>query len=67
MNESTYEARIQKLHDHRHALLERRKQRGESALSIDMELDVVRSELIALYAQHRAQSPGNKPLRQKTG
>jgi hypothetical protein len=53
MNDSDRHARISQLHSHRHALLLRRDGRGEAIASIDMELNVVRSELQALYEDGR--------------
>jgi hypothetical protein len=53
MNDSDRQARITQLQNHRHALLYRRDERGAAVASIDMELNVVRSELQALYALHR--------------
>ena len=49
MNESDRQARITQLQNHRHALLQQRDRRGAPIASIDMELNVVRSELQALY------------------
>ena len=49
MNENDRQARITQLHDRRHALLQQRDGRGTPIASIDMELNVVRSELQALY------------------
>ena len=49
MNESDRQARIHQLQNHRHALLQQRDMRGTPTASIDMELNVVRSELQALY------------------
>lgn len=49
MNESDRQARIHQLQNRRHALLNRREERGAAIVSIDMELNVVRSELQALY------------------
>jgi hypothetical protein len=53
MNESDRQTRISQLHNHRHALLLRRDGRGSSIAAIDMELNVVRSELQALYEDGR--------------
>ncbi len=53
MNESDRNARISQLHNHRHDLLKQRDIRGSSLVSIDMELNVVRSELQALYEDGR--------------
>ena len=50
MNESDRQARIHHLQNRRHALLQQRDGRGAPTASIDMELNVVRSELQALYA-----------------
>ncbi len=55
MNESDRQARINQLQNHRHALLQRRDRRGAPIASIDMELNVVRSELQALYESGRIQ------------
>ncbi len=56
MNDIDRQARIRQLQNHRHALLRRREERGALIASIDMELNVVRSELQALYALHRLQA-----------
>ncbi|MHB8226094.1 hypothetical protein [Acidithiobacillus sp.] len=53
MNESDRQARISQLQNHRHALLQQRDRRGAPIASIDMELNVVRSELQALYETGR--------------
>ncbi|MEY2342417.1 hypothetical protein AB4090_09955 [Acidithiobacillus sp. IBUN Pt1247-S3] len=45
--------RIQHLQSRRHLLLDRRSERGASVASLDMELNVVRSELLALYQIQR--------------
>lgn len=45
--------RINELQKLRHDLLNRREQSGSKITSIDMELNVVRSELQALYEQRR--------------
>ena len=50
MNENDHQARIHHLQNRRHALLQQRDGRGALTASIDMELNVVRSELQALYA-----------------
>ena len=55
MNESDRKVRITQLQNHRRALLQRREQRGAAVASIDMELNVVRSELQALYETGRIQ------------
>ncbi|MBU2859312.1 hypothetical protein HF290_02450 [Acidithiobacillus ferrooxidans] len=55
MNESQRKDRINALQSHRHALLQKRDIRGASIASIDMELNVVRSELQALYETGRKQ------------
>ena len=55
MNESYRQARIAQLQNHRHTLLQRREQRGAPIASIDMELNVVRAELQALYEVGRMQ------------
>ena len=55
MNESQRKDRINALQSHRHALLQKRDIRGASVASIDMELNVVRSELQALYETGRKQ------------
>ena len=49
MNESDRKARIHQLQNRRHALLQKLDTRGAPTASIDMELNVVRSELQALY------------------
>ena len=53
MNESDRQTRISQLHNHRHALLQQRDRRGAPIASIDMELNMVRSELQALYETGR--------------
>ncbi|AEM48093.1 hypothetical protein Acife_1972 [Acidithiobacillus ferrivorans SS3] len=53
MNECDRNARISQLHNHRHALLRQRDGRAAPIASIDMELNVVRSELQALYEDGR--------------
>lgn len=53
MNENDRQARISQLQNHRHALLRRREERNAAVASIDMELNVVRSELQALYEAGR--------------
>jgi hypothetical protein len=55
MNESGRQARISQLQNHRHALLQQRDRRGAPIASIDMELNVVRSESQALYETGRIQ------------
>jgi len=50
MNPNDRQQRIYELHTRRHALLRRREERGAVIASIDMELNVVRCELQALYA-----------------
>ncbi|WP_414039280.1 hypothetical protein ACJU26_08615 [Acidithiobacillus sp. M4-SHS-6] len=55
MNETERQARIQALQNRRHQLLHRREEREAPIVSIDMELNVVRSELQALYAMRRNQ------------
>ena len=55
MNESGRQARISQLQNHRHALLHQRDRRGAPIASIDMELNVVRSESQALYETGRIQ------------
>ena len=45
--------RIQHLQLRRHHLLDRRAERGAPVVSLDMELNVVRSELLALYEIQR--------------
>lgn len=55
MNESDRQTRIAQLQNHRHALLQQRGMRDAPTASIDMELNVVRSELQALYAVGRVQ------------
>ena len=56
MNESDRQDRIHRLQNRRHALLQQRDDRGASVASIDLELNVVRSELHALYEVGRVQS-----------
>ncbi|MBN6742009.1 hypothetical protein JKG47_15995 [Acidithiobacillus sp. MC6.1] len=53
MNESDRQARITQLQNHRRDLLQRREQRGAPIATIDMKLNVVRSELQALYETGR--------------
>ncbi|WP_436396227.1 hypothetical protein ACSDBR_06720 [Acidithiobacillus ferriphilus] len=53
MNESDRQTRISQLQNHRHALLQQRDRRDAPIASIDMELNVVRSELQALYKTGR--------------
>ena len=53
MNDSDRHARIHQLHNHRHTLLQQRDRRGATIATIDMELNVVRSELQALYEAGR--------------
>ena len=55
MNEIDRQARITELQNHRHALLRRREEWGAAVVTIDMELNVVRSELQALYQAGRLQ------------
>ena len=55
MNENDRQARIHHLQNRRHALLQQRDGRGAPIASIDMELNVVRSELQALYEIGRVQ------------
>ena len=55
MNESERKARIHHLQNRRRALLLQRDGRGVPIASIDMELNVVRSELQALYEIGRMQ------------
>ena len=55
MNETERQAHIQELQNRRHELLHLREERGAPVTSIDMELNVVRSELQAIYAQRRRQ------------
>ena len=50
--------RISELQMRRHRLLDRRTERDVRVDSIDMELNVVRSELLALYQiQHKNHQP----------
>ena len=53
MNESDRQTRITQLQNHRHALLQQRNKRDAPIATIDMELNVVRSELQALYETGR--------------
>ena len=55
MNENDRQVRIHQLQNRRHALLQKRDTRGATIASIDMELNVVRSELQALYEVGRVQ------------
>ena len=55
MNNFDYQRRINDLQRRRHALLQRREVCGALVVSVDMELNVVRSELQALYAIGRRQ------------
>ena len=64
MNDSDRQARIHQLHNHRHALLHSRDERGAAVVAIDMELNVVRSELQALYETGR--KPPQHPSAPKT-
>ena len=57
MNESDRQTRISQLHNHRHALLQQRDLRGSSIAAINMELNVVRSDLQALYEDGRKPPP----------
>ena len=61
MNEGDRQARISQLQNHRHALLQQRDVRGAPIVTIDMELNVVRSELQALYEAGRLQLRTLKP------
>ena len=49
-DELDHQNRINALQRRRHVLLQHREVRGALVVSIDMELNVVRSELQALYA-----------------
>ena len=62
MNNLYYQHRINDLQRQRHALLQRREVRGALVVSIDMELNVVRSELQAIYAVRRSQQDNLNPL-----
>ena len=64
MNESDRQTRISQLHNHRHVLLQQRDRRGAPIATIDMELNVVRSELQALYETGR--KPPQHPSAPKT-
>ena len=55
MNESYRQTRIAQLQNHRHVLLQRREQQDAPIAAIDMELNVVRAELQALYEAGRMQ------------
>ena len=57
MNEYDPQTRIQQLQHHRHALLRERDSRGACVGTIEMELNVVRSELLALYESRRPRPP----------
>lgn len=59
MNNFDYQRRINDLQRRRHALLERREVRGALVVSIDMELNVVRNELQALYTIARHPTSAN--------
>jgi hypothetical protein len=59
VNEVDCQNRINELQRRRHALLQRREVRGTLVVSIDMELNVVRSELQALYAIGRRPTAAN--------
>ncbi len=61
MNEYDPQTRIQQLQHHRHALLRERDSRGACIGTIEMELNVVRSELLALYESRRPCSPHHAP------
>ena len=61
MNEYDRQARIAQLQNHRHALLLQRGMRDTSIASIDMELNVVRSELQALYEIGRVAQKTPRP------
>ena len=61
MNEYDRQARISQLHSRRHALLLQRGMRDTFIASIDMELNVVRSELQALYGIGRVEQRTPKP------
>lgn len=50
MNNDKYHLRIDELQKARHQLLSRRIEKGAAVITIDMQLNVVRSELLALYA-----------------
>ena len=56
MNETEWQAHIQELQNRRHQLLHLREERGAPVTSIDMELNVVRSELQAIYALRHSQA-----------
>ncbi|MBU2761790.1 hypothetical protein [Acidithiobacillus sulfurivorans] len=62
MNAHHPQQRINELQQLRHRLLSRREQRGAATATIDMELNVVRSELQALYALQRHQKPANQRI-----
>lgn len=66
MNDTDRQARIHHLQNRRHALLQRREQRGAPVASIDMELNVVRSELQALYESGRLQQRTPTPMPRAT-
>lgn len=65
MNERDRQARIHQLHNRRHALLQQRDMRGAPIAAIDMELNVVRSELQALYEVGRARAQPQHPAAAK--
>lgn len=62
MNANQPQQRINELQQLRHRLLSRREQRGAPTATIDMELNVVRSELQALYALQRDHKPANQRI-----
>ena len=63
MNEYDPQTRIQQLQHHRHALLRERDSRGACIGTIEMELNVVRSELLELYETRRPHPPHHAAAR----
>lgn len=53
MTPQEYQQHIQMLQQLRHHLLRRREKPGAATIAIDMELNIVRTELHAMYAQMR--------------
>ena len=62
MNNIDYQYRINELQRRRRALLQRREDRGAPVTSIDMELNVVRSEFQALYTIGRHKHTVNNSM-----
>ncbi len=53
MNDYNYQKRIEQLQKKRHELLDSRQKTEVSVACIDMELNVVRTELQSIYAMRR--------------